>query len=120
MLLGLIDNRVLGFNLWEDGTTKSMLLVRGNVHARIHSQFLASILTFKAWITDHKVATMNASGMIVVVYIINAIFLFVFVICQLLVSLLVVRNLWVTGAIFWGYFLCSRPGIGLCLLYTNL
>lgn len=100
----LLINGFLGFNIWEDGTTKSMLLVRGASLLGFVANFLASILTFKTWITDHKVASMDASGMIVVVYIINAIFLAVFVICQLLVSLIVVQNLWATGAIVLGLF----------------
>ncbi|KAL3229237.1 Chitin synthase export chaperone [Nakaseomyces bracarensis] len=100
----LLINGFLGFNLWEDGTRKSMLLVRGASICGFSANFLAAILTFRTWIENHEIPNTNTTGLFVVVYLINLINLFIFVICQLLVSIVVVRNLWVTGAVLLGVF----------------
>ncbi|CCF58644.1 hypothetical protein KAFR_0F00470 [Kazachstania africana CBS 2517] len=100
----LLINGLLGFNIWEDGTYKSMTLVRGFSFLGFAANFLASILTFKDWIQDHEMGSTNATAMVVVVYIVNAVILLVYVICQLLISLFVVKNLWVTGSIILGVF----------------
>lgn len=100
----LFINGLLGFNLWEDGTRKSMLLTRGFSFLGFTANFLAAILTFKSWIENHSIPNVDTTGMFVVVYVINAILLFGYVVCQLIVSLLIVRNLWVTGSIFLGVF----------------
>lgn len=99
----LLVNGFLGFNLWEDGTMGSMLLVRGASLAGFVANFLAAILTFKSWIQNREVQ-MNATAMFVVVYLWNLINLFIYVLCQLAVSLYVVSDLWVTGAILLGSF----------------
>ncbi|EDO16390.1 hypothetical protein Kpol_1051p40 [Vanderwaltozyma polyspora DSM 70294] len=100
----LLINGFLSFNLWEDGTVKSMVIVRGFSAIGFIMSFLSSILTFKSWIQDDKIASMNTTAIFVIVYVINGIALLIYTICQLLVSLLVVRNLWVTGSVFLGLF----------------
>ncbi|CCD26539.1 Chs7p NDAI_0H03660 [Naumovozyma dairenensis CBS 421] len=100
----LLVTGFLGFNLWEDGTFKSMFFVRTASFLGFAANFLASILTFKSWIQDHHISSMDTTGMFVVVYIVNAVILFIYTLCQLLVSLFVVRNLWVTGSILLGVF----------------
>lgn len=100
----LLINGFLGFNLWEDGTTKSMLLARGFSLCGFMANFLASILTFRTWIENHEIPNTNTTALFVVVYLWNLINLFIFVICQLFVSFFIVRNLWVTGAVLLGVF----------------
>lgn len=100
----LLINGFLGFNLWEDGTRKSMLLVRGSSVLGFIGNFLAAILTFEAWIERGKIDPMNTVGLFTMVYVVNAIVLGIYTICQLLVSFFVVRSLWVTGAILLGVF----------------
>ncbi|CCE63699.1 hypothetical protein TPHA_0F02170 [Tetrapisispora phaffii CBS 4417] len=106
----LMINGLLAFNLWEDGTTKSMLIVRGFSFVGFISNFLASVLTFRAWIDNRHIPSINTTGLFVVVYIINAILLFMYVLCQLMVSFFIVSNLWVTGAIVLGvaFFICGQ------------
>lgn len=98
----LLINGLLPFNFWEDGTRKSMTIVRMASFLGFCANFLASILTFKAWMQDHQIQSMNATGMFAVVYIVNIVFLFFYVICQLVVSVLMLSNLWVTGSILLG------------------
>lgn len=100
----LLINGLLGFNLWEDGTAKSMFLVRGFSVLGFTANFLAAILTFEAWNARGKIDSMNTIALFTVVYVVNAIILAVHIICQLLVSVFVVRSLWVTGAILLGVF----------------
>lgn len=100
----LLVNGFLGFRLWEDGTFKSLLLVRGASFIGFVANFLAAILTFRTWIERGQIEKMNTVGLFTMMYVVNAIILGIYTICQLLVSLLVVRNLWVTGAILLGVF----------------
>lgn len=111
---------LLGFNLWEDGTMKSMLLVRGFSALGFIANFLASILTFRSWIQDHTIANINTTGMFVVVYVVNIIMLFVYTISQLLVSLFIVRNYWVTSAIALGVFFFVMGQICVYALSTQI
>lgn len=98
----LLINGLLPFNFWEDGTRKSMTIVRMASVLGFSANFLASILTFKSWMQDHQVQSMDATGMFAVVYIVNIVFIFFYVICQLVVSVLMLSNLWVTGSILLG------------------
>ncbi|QLG74159.1 hypothetical protein HG535_0G00440 [Zygotorulaspora mrakii] len=100
----LLINGFLGFRLWEDGTMKSMLLIRGASVIGFIANFLAAIFTFKSWIARGSIHEMNTVGLFVMMYIINAIILGIYTICQLIISLFVVRNFWVTGAILLGVF----------------
>lgn len=100
----LLVNGFLGFNLWEDGTVKSLFLVRGASFIGFVANFLAAILTFRAWIERGKIISMDTTGLFAMTYVINTVILGVYTICQLIVSLVVLRNLWVTGAIFLGVF----------------
>ena len=111
---------LLGFNVWEDGTMKSMLLVRGFSGIGFVANFLASILTFRSWIQDHTIANINTTGMFVVVYVVNIILLFVYTFCQLLVSLFIVRNYWVTSAIGLGVFFFIMGQICVYALSTQI
>lgn len=106
----LFINGLLGFNFWEDGTRKSMIITRVASFLGFCANFLAAILTFKKWIENHHIPSIDSTGFFVVVYIVNLVLLFLYVIAQLLISLLIVRNLWVTGSIFVGvfFFICGQ------------
>lgn len=94
----------LGFRLWEDGTTKSMVLVYGASLIGFALNFIISIATFKNWIEQDNMMTTNTLGLTIVMYVINAAALLVYVVCQVVVSIVVIKNLWVTGSIFLGLF----------------
>lgn len=98
----LLINGLLPFNFWEDGTRKSMIIVRVTSFLGFCANFLASILTFKSWVQYNDMHSTNATAMFIVVYVVNIVFLFFYVICQLLVSLVMLRNLWITGSILLG------------------
>lgn len=100
----LLVNGFLGFNLWEDGTAKSMFLVRGSSVLGFIGNFLAAILTFETWTERGEIGSMNTIGLFTMVYVVNAVILGIYTVCQLLVSFFVVRSLWVTGAILLGVF----------------
>lgn len=94
----------LGFKLWEDGTTKSMLLIRGCSIVGFILNFLVSVFTFRDWIKNGAISSTNTTGLFTVTYLINAIAIFVYVLSQLIVSIFIIRNLWATGSIFLGIF----------------
>ncbi|GAV55579.1 hypothetical protein ZYGR_0AV02110 [Zygosaccharomyces rouxii] len=100
----LLVNAFLGFNLWEDGTKKSMFLTRGAAFLGFVANFLVAILTFKTATTTGTIDKTHTTALFVITYVISGIMLLVYTICQLLVSVLVVHNLWVAGAVMLGVF----------------
>ncbi|CCK71792.1 Chs7p KNAG_0H03780 [Huiozyma naganishii CBS 8797] len=110
----LFTNGLLAFNLWEDGTTKSMAIVRTASLCGFLANFLAAILTFRSWISDHQIPNTNTTGMFVVVYVFNLILLFFYVMCQVIISVMILRNFWVLGSVLLGVFFFV---VGLILTY---
>lgn len=100
----LLVNAFLGFNLWEDGTKKSMFLTRGATFIGFAANFLAAILTFKTVKTTGTMDKAHTTALFVITYVISGIMLLVYTVCQLLISVFVVHNLWVAGAVMLGVF----------------
>ncbi|SCV05246.1 LANO_0H03268g1_1 [Lachancea nothofagi CBS 11611] len=94
----------LGFRFWEDGTHKSMALVRGAAFIGFVISFLVAIFSFKAWDTASSFTSSNTMGLFIVMYVINALAIFCYILCQLVVSIFVISNLWAAGAVLVGVF----------------
>ncbi|CUS22365.1 LAQU0S05e03730g1_1 [Lachancea quebecensis] len=94
----------LGFRFWEDGTRKSMALVRGMAFLGFVVNFLVAVFSFKAWKAVESYTESNTTGLFVVMYLLNAIAIFLYIVCQLIVSLFVINNLWAAGAVLLGIF----------------
>lgn len=98
----LFINGLLPFNFWEDGTRKSMNITRVASLLGFSANFLVSIFTFRSWINSNAEYELDATAMVVVVYVFNAVLLFLYTVCQLLVSVVMLRNLWITGSVLLG------------------
>ncbi|SCU92479.1 LAFA_0F10880g1_1 [Lachancea sp. 'fantastica'] len=94
----------LGFRFWEDGTHKSMALTRGSAFLGFVINFLVAIFSFEAWKSSSTFTNSNTMGLFVVMYVLNALAILCYIICQLLVSLFVITNYWAAGAVLLGVF----------------
>jgi hypothetical protein len=95
----LVVSGFLGFRFWEDGTTRSLLFVRLSSLAFFALTFVIAIITFNDWIENNTMDSSHTMGLFIVAYVFNAIFLFVYVVSQILLALLVIKNYWVLGVI---------------------
>lgn len=100
----ILVNGFLGFNLWEDGTKRSMFLTRGAAFIGFVANFLVAILTFKTATRKGAIDKTDTTALFVITYVLNGTILLVYTVCQLLISVFVVHNLWVAGAVMLGVF----------------
>lgn len=108
----LLINGFVGFQLYEDGTTLSVWLLRLCSLAMFIVGGAVSLLTFKNWAgLDPK----NPIGIFVVTYIVNAIFLFVYVVSQIILVVGTLEDRWPIGDITFGIFFFV---IGQVILYV--
>jgi hypothetical protein len=84
-------NGFVGFQLYEDGTTLSVWLLRVCSVTMFIISFAVSLLTFKNWA---GLGPSNTIGLFVVVYIFSAIFIFVYVVLQVLLVLGTLQERW--------------------------
>jgi hypothetical protein len=61
--------------------------------------FVIAILTFHDWVKNGTLDRTNPIALFIVIYILNAIFLFAYVVSQVMLALFVLRNYWVVGVI---------------------
>nr|POF13704.1 chitin synthase export chaperone [Quercus suber] len=99
--VSLMINGFVGFQLYEDGTTLSVWLLRGCTAAMFIVSFVVSLLTFQNWA---GVGPTNTIGLFVVVYIFSAIFLAVYVVMQLLLIMGTLQERWPLWHIGFGIF----------------
>ncbi|AAS53404.1 AFR033Cp [Eremothecium gossypii ATCC 10895] len=105
----------LGFRLWEDGTRKSMLIVRGVSMVGFLLGSLVSAITFTNWIQHHPDMKTNTTALFVVMYGLNGLALLMYSVCQLVVSIFVLSNFWMTGSTILGVIFITT---GQVLMYT--
>lgn len=87
----LMINGFVGFQLYEDGTTLSVWLLRTCSVAMFLISFAVSLLTFKNW---GGLGPENTIGLFVVVYIFSAIFLAVYIVMQVLLVVGTLQERW--------------------------
>ena len=97
--ISLMINGFVGFQLYEDGTTLSVWLLRGCTVAMFLISFAVSLLTFKGWA---GLGPENTVGLFVVVYIFSALFLAVYVVMQLILVVGTLQERWPLLHIFFG------------------
>lgn len=100
--ISLLYNGALYFQFWEDGTRRSMWLLRLISFGWFAANFLISIITFKGWNT-----ALNDRGtmvLFVVTYLINAIILFFYVVSQVILVVFALDTYWPLGSITLGVF----------------
>jgi len=107
----LLINGFVGFQLYEDGTTLSVWLLRFFSTIMFVISGAVSLLTFKGWA---GLGAENTIGMFVVLYIFNAVFIFIYVAMQLLL-IGTLQDRWPLGDLSFGVFFLV---IGQVILYV--
>lgn len=97
----LLINGFVGFQLYEDGTNLSVWLLRASSAGMFVISFIVSLFTFKGWV---GLDPANPVGLFVVVYVLNAICLFIYVVMQLLLVWNTLDDRWPLGHIALGVF----------------
>ncbi|KAF1921549.1 chitin synthase export chaperone [Ampelomyces quisqualis] len=108
----LLINGFVGFQLYEDGTTLSVWLLRLCSLTMFIVSGAVSLLTFKNWA---GLSSNNPVGVFVVTYIVNAIFLFVYAASQVMLVVGTLEDRWPLGDISFGIFFFV---IGQVILYV--
>jgi hypothetical protein len=108
----LLVNGFVGFQLYEDGTLLSVWLLRLSSVFMFAISFVVSLLTFQGW---GGLGPENTTGLFVVLYLINAICLFVYFVMQVILVVNTLQDRWplwdLAAAVF--FFI-----IGQVILYT--
>ncbi|KAB5518002.1 chitin synthase III catalytic subunit [Coniochaeta sp. 2T2.1] len=101
MVTCLMINGFVGFQLYEDGTPLSLWMMRLCSAAAFVICFLVSLATFKTWA---GLGPTNTVGLFVVLYLLNAVQLFVYVVLQVLLVTRTLQDRWPLGDIAFGVF----------------
>lgn len=108
----LLVNGFVGFQLYEDGTLLSIWLLRLSSVFMFAIGFVVSLLTFQGWA---GLSPQNTTGLFVVLYLINAICVFVYLVMQVILVVNTLQDRWplwdLAAAVF--FFV-----IGQVILYT--
>lgn len=97
----LLINGFVGFQLYEDGTTLSVWLLRLCSLGMFIVSFAVSLLTFKGWA---GLGPQNTVGLFVVLYLINGVFILVYVLMQIFLVVNTLQDRWPMGDISFGVF----------------
>lgn len=112
MITCLLINGFVGFQLYEDGTPLSIWTLRVSSFVAFVISFLVSLATFKSWA---GLGPSNTIGLFVVLYLLNAIQLFVYVVLQILLVTRTLHDRWPLGDIAFGVFFFV---VGQVILYA--
>ncbi|MCJ1310093.1 Chitin synthase, class 7 [Agyrium rufum] len=108
----LLINGFVGFQMYEDGTTQSVWLLRGCSAALFIVSFAVSILTFKSALGLGQTKTI---ALFVVLYLVNAVFIFVYVVMQIMLVANTLQDRWPLFDIAFGVFFLT---LGQVILYA--
>ncbi|KAH8843703.1 Chitin synthase, class 7 [Pyricularia oryzae] len=97
----LLINGFVGFQLYEDGTPLSLWMMRICSIVAFAITFLVSLATFKSWV---GLSPSNTIGLFVVLYLLNAVQLFVYVVLQVMLVVRTLHERWPLGDIAFGVF----------------
>lgn len=97
----LLINGFVGFQLYEDGTPMSVWMMRICSLVAFAISFLVSLATFKSWA---GLGPTNTVGLFVVLYLLNAIQMFVYIAMQILLVTRTLQDRWPLGDIAFGIF----------------
>ncbi|KAK0704339.1 chitin synthase III catalytic subunit [Lasiosphaeris hirsuta] len=97
----LLINGFVGFQLYEDGTPLSLWMLRLCSLAAFIISFLVSLATFMSWA---GLGPTNTVGIFVVLYLLNAVQLFVYAVLQILLVTRTLQDRWPLGDIAFGLF----------------
>jgi Chitin synthase export chaperone len=97
----LLINGFVGFQLYEDGTPLSLWMLRLLSAIGFVISFLVSLATFKSWA---GLGPTNTIGLFVVLYLLNAVQLFIYLTLQILLVVRTLEDRWPLGDISFGLF----------------
>lgn len=104
--ISLLYNGMLCFQFWEDGSRKSMWILRLLATGWFVVNFFISLFTFKNWTSS--LDNSHTLALFVVSYVLNALILFVYVVSQVVLVLFALDSYWPLGAICLGvFFFCA-------------
>lgn len=108
----LLVNGFVGFQLYEDGTTLSVWLLRLSSLGMFVISFAISLLTFKSWA---GLSPTNTTGLFIVLYVINGICVGVYFVMQFLLVVNTLQDRWPLGDLIFGVFFLV---VGQLILYV--
>ncbi len=108
----LLINGFVGFQLYEDGTTLSVWLVRIASFAMFLITGLISLATFKSWAGLGPTKTI---GLFVVLYLVSGVEILIYIIMQIILVVNTLQDRWPLGDIAFGAFFLV---IGQVILYV--
>ena len=108
----LLINGFVGFQLYEDGTTLSVWLLRASSIASFIVTGAVSLCTFKGWAGLGPTKTV---GLFVVLYLFNGISLLIYVVLQVILVVNTLQDRWPLGDIAFGVIFFV---IGQVILYV--
>jgi hypothetical protein len=108
----LLINGFVGFQLYEDGTTLSVWLLRLCSLGMFMISGAVSLLTFKGWA---NLGPTNTVGLFVVLYIFSGIFLIVYFVMQVFLVVNTLQDRWPLGDLGFGFFFFV---VGQVILYA--
>ena len=108
----LLINGFIGFQVYEDGTTLSVWLMRGCSLAMFLLTGAIAACTFNGY---GGFAPAKTTALFVLLYVVNGLFLFIYVCCQILLVLGTLEDRWPLGDIAFGVFFFV---LGQVLMYT--
>ena len=108
----LLINGFVGFQLYEDGTPLSVWLLRLCSLGMFVVSGAVSLLTFKGWA---GLSPTNTVGLFVVLYLLNGIFILIYVVMQIILVVNTLQDRWPLGDIAFGVFFFV---IGQVILYV--
>lgn len=108
----LLVNGFVGFQLYEDGTRQSVWLLRGSSIGMFVVSGAVSIFTFKG---KAGLGPTNTVGLFVVLYLLNGICLFIYLVMQIILVVNTLQDRWPLGDISFGVFFFV---IGQVILYV--
>lgn len=112
LCISLFINGFLGFQVYEDGTPLSVWLLRLSSLAWFVVAFLVALFTFQGLA---GLGPSNTVGLFIVQYIVNALFLLVYVVMQVILVTRTLQDRWPLGDIIFGVFFFI---IGQIILYA--
>lgn len=117
LCMSLLINGFVGFQLYEDGTTLSVWLLRGTCLGMFIIDFAVSLITFKGWA---GLGPENTTVLFVVVYLINALFLFVYAVMQFFLVFNTLQDRWPIGDLIFGTLFLVAGQVLLYAVGTNI
>ncbi|BFZ64335.1 Chitin synthase, class 7 [Saitoella coloradoensis] len=108
----LLINGFIGFQFAEDGTPASLWFLRSTSAASFTLTFVISLFTFQSWASFDNTKTM---ALFIVLYILNAVFLAIYSVLQVVLVLNTLEDRWPLGDLAFGVFFLIA---GQVLLYA--